>query len=222
MKSTLPVIIAFVVGLLMVITFFTPEDGTFMGEVRAQILIWGTIIGGFTLVLGVASLWRINQKVVSLKKPGWGYNVLTLIGVLIMAIPSLLPVSWSTLFGDSTGSIYDWFFTYVTTPMTATMFSILAFYIASAAYRAFRARTVEAALLLITACLVMLWRIPMGEAFLRLFSDALPDAINQYIMNGINLSVQRGIVMGAALGAAANSLRILLGIERTYMGPGRS
>jgi len=95
---------------------------------------------------------------------------------------------------------------------------MLAFYIASAAYRAFRARNAEATLLLLTAVLVMLWRVPMGEAFLRLFSVNLPDYINTYIMNGFNVSVQRGIIIGAALGAASMSLRIILGIERTYMG----
>jgi hypothetical protein len=102
----------------------------------------------------------------------------------------------------------------------ATMFAMLAFYIASAAYRAFRARNPEATLLLITATLVMLWRIPMGEAFLRLFSDSLPNYINTFVMNGANLAVQRGILIGAALGAASMSLRIMLGIERTYMGKG--
>jgi len=74
----------------------------------------------------------------------------------------------------------------------------------------------------------MLWRIPMGEAFLRLFSDNLPwlfsdnlpDKINTYIMSGANVAVQRGILIGAALGAASMSLRIMLGIERTYMGKG--
>jgi hypothetical protein len=101
-----------------------------------------------------------------------------------------------------------------------TMFAMLAFFIASAAYRAFRARNAEATLLLLTAVLVMLWRVPMGEAFLRLFSDSLPHYINMFVMNGFNVAVQRGIIIGAALGAASMSLRIMLGIERTYMGKG--
>ena len=102
--------------------------------------------------------------------------------------------------------------------MMATMFATLAFYIASAAFRAFRARTAEATLLLLTATLVMFWRVPIGEAFLNLLPGDLPTLINQFIMGGVNLAVQRGIIIGAALGAAALSLRIILGIERTYMG----
>jgi hypothetical protein len=157
---------------------------------------------------------------VQAQKEGWLYNLFTVISILVMAIPSVLPVSWLSLFGRSDGSIYDWLFFHVDYPMMATMFAMLAFYIASAAYRAFRARNPEATLLLITATLVMLWRIPMGEAFLRLFSDSLPDYINTFVMNGANLAVQRGILIGAALGAASMSLRIMLGIERTYMGKG--
>jgi hypothetical protein len=64
----------------------------------------------------------------------------------------------------------------------------------------------------------MLWRVPMGEAFLSGINPNIPDLINTYIMNGANMAVQRGIIIGAALGAAAMSLRIMLGIERTYMG----
>jgi hypothetical protein len=108
----------------------------------------------------------------------------------------------------------------VSTPMAGTMFAMLAFYISSAAYRAFRARSAEATLLLLTASIVMLWRVPMGEALLNNISHYLPGFINTYIMNGVNMSVQRGIIMGAALGAASMSLRILVGIERTYMGRG--
>jgi hypothetical protein len=102
--------------------------------------------------------------------------------------------------------------------MMSTMFAMLAFYIASAAFRAFRARNAEATLLLLAATVVMLWRIPMGEALLRAIHPNIPNLINTYIMNGANLAVQRGIIIGAALGAAAMSLRIMLGIERTYMG----
>ena len=151
---------------------------------------------------------------------GWFYNVLTLLGVFAMAIPAVLPVSWSPLLGHNAGSIYDWLFNYMQAPMMATMFATLAFYIASAAYRAFRARSAEATILLVTACLVMLWRVPMGEAFLNILPGDIPNLLNTYVMNGANMAVQRAIIIGAALGAASMSLRIILGIERTYMGKG--
>ncbi len=202
----------------MVVSFFFRAEGSFLGRIEPEILSWVTIVGGFTLLLGVVSIVRVNYTAVKRKADGWGYKLATLISVFVIAIPAMLPTGWSDQFGRGDGSIYKWLFNYLDAPMMATMFAMLAFYIASAAFRAFRARNAEATLLLITAIIVMLWRVPMGEEFLLSIHPDIPGWINTYIMGGANLAVQRGIIIGAALGAAAMALRIMLGIERTYMG----
>ncbi len=218
MRTTLPVIIAFLAGFVMVLAFFFNPEESLVGQFEQEVLKWVTIIGGFTLLLGVASIVRVNYTAVRRRRENWGFKLATLVSIFVMAIPAVLPTGWSHLFGTGPGSIYDWFFNYLDAPMMSTMFAMLAFYIASAAFRAFRARNPEATLLLVTATLVMLWRVPMGEAFLKSIHESLPQYINTYVMGGANLAVQRGIIIGAALGAAAMSLRIMLGIERTYMG----
>lgn len=223
MRTIAPLIIAFVSGVIMVVAFFATPETPFLGTITQELLIWSSIIGGFTFLLGGISITRVNWRQVALRRPGWGFNLLTVVAVFAMAVPALWPEAWTpatmiNLVGRDAGSIYDWFFNIIVTPMSQTMFALLAFYIASAAYRAFRARSAEATLLLITAALVMLWRVPMGEAALAAVNENLPGWINTYIMSGVNLAVQRGIIIGAALGAATFSLRILLGIERTYMG----
>lgn len=225
MRTTLPLILAFISGIIMVVSFFINPEQKVLGDISQELLIWASIIGGFSFLLGAVSITRVNWRSYKTRRPGWGYNLVTIVGVFMMAIPALWPTSWlpesmASLAGRNAGSVYDWFFLYLATPMSQTMFAILAFYIATAAYRAFRARSSQATLLLITASIVMLWRVPMGEALLRVIYDGLPEIINTYIMAGINMSVQRGIIIGAALGAATFSLRILLGIERTYMGKG--
>ena len=202
----------------MVAFFF--RDDSLIGSLRQEFIVWLTIIGGFTLLLGVVSIIRVSWTGVQRRKEGWQYKILTLLAIFAMAIPSVLPASWSPLLGRADGSIYDWLFNYMQAPMMATMFATLAFYIASAAHRAFRARSAEATILLITACAIMLWRIPMGEAMLNYIPGDLPGWLNTYIMGGANMAVQRGIIIGAALGAASMSLRIILGIERMYMGKG--
>lgn len=225
MKTVLPILIAFVSGVIMLVAFFFDTEHTLIGKASEDLLIWSSIIGGFTFLLGAISITRLNLQSVMRRKAGWGYNLVTVIGVFTMLVPALIPSSWLPaslvgLNGRGAGSIYDFQFIYIFTPMSQTMFAVLAFYIASAAYRAFRARSTEATLLLLTASLVMLWRVPMGEALLRQVSDSLPEAINTYVMGGVSMAVQRGIIIGAALGAASMSLRILLGIERTYLGKG--
>jgi hypothetical protein len=105
-------------------------------------------------------------------------------------------------------------------PLQAAMFSLLAFYIASAAFRAFRVRNIEATILMVAAFLVMLGRTPLGEyvfSWARGGEGWLP-AVTDWIMAVPNTAAQRGIIIGAALGAASMSLRVILGIERSYLG----
>ena len=96
------------------------------------------------------------------------------------------------------------------------MFAILAFFIASAAYRSFRARSTEAALLLVAALIVMMGRVPLGEYLIPLTGD-----ITSWILNVLNASVRRAILIGVSLGAVALSIKIIFGIERAYLGGGK-
>jgi len=88
----------------------------------------------------------------------------------------------------------------------------LAFYIASAAYRAFRARTILATILLLSAIIIMLRLVPLGPL----------SGINQWLVNFIltvpNMAAKRAFWLGVGLGATATALKIMLGIERGYMG----
>jgi len=108
----------------------------------------------------------------------------------------------------------------VQAPMQATMFALLAFYVASASYRAFRARSVDAALLLVAGVVVMLGRVPVGDflGFTAGGHEISVPALTTFILDVPNLAAKRGILIGVGLGMTATALKILLGIERTYLG----
>jgi hypothetical protein len=118
--------------------------------------------------------------------------------------------------GGREGRIFLYLFENFQIPLSATMFSLLAFFVASAAFRAFRARTPEATLLLIAAVLVMIGRVPIGYYIWHGFPDLV-----EWIMNVPNTAAKRGILFGADLGLISMALRVLLGIERSYMGGGK-
>ncbi|HPH65379.1 MAG TPA: hypothetical protein PLF40_06525 [Kofleriaceae bacterium] len=111
------------------------------------------------------------------------------------------------------GRVRTWMYDHLFAPCNATMFSLLAFFVASAAFRAFRARNVESGLLLGSAIIVLLGRAPMGAAI----STKLP-ALSQWILDIPNNGSRRAIIMGAAVGAIATGLRVILGLERSHLG----
>jgi hypothetical protein len=104
-------------------------------------------------------------------------------------------------------------------PLSATMFALLAFFVASASYRAFRARNVEATMLLGAAFVLMLGRVPIGEWI----SAWLPEGYRlgnaaDWIMDFPMTAGQKAIMIGIALGVVSSALRVILGLERAYMG----
>ena len=117
------------------------------------------------------------------------------------------------------GTGFDWLYVNVYMPLSATMFALLAFFVASASYRAFRARNFEATLLLLAAFFVMLGRVPVGDSITSwLPRDYQLSQWANWIMNVLNTAGQRAIMIGIALGLVSTSLRIILGLERSYLG----
>jgi hypothetical protein len=210
MKKQLPLMIVLVLGITMAVQFFVPSHvSTIVYETLNK---WIIVIAAFAITLAVGSL--INHHVLKIKrrKPGWWNSYVTLIGLVVMAVLGILGrvegMAWMS-------RLYFNLFRFVQAPMDSAMFAILAFYMASAAYRAFRARSKEAALLLISGFIVMLGVIPFGS----LIWDKIPD-ISEWIMMVPNMASKRGILFGVGLGMTATSLKIILGIERNWLGGG--
>jgi len=184
--------------------FFVPHK---TGEdLYDTLLSWSRIIGAFALVLGIGSLFQRHVTNIRKRTHEWGYSVVTLVSFAVMVYVGL---RW----GKGDGTPFDWLFSNVQVPLDATMFSLLAFFVASAAYRSFRARSPEATLLLLAAVVVMLGRVPVGESLYH----KLPAA-TEWIMNVPTVAAKRGILFGVALGAIATSFRIIFGIERSHLG----
>ncbi|MCC6444386.1 MAG: PD40 domain-containing protein [Armatimonadetes bacterium] len=104
--------------------------------------------------------------------------------------------------------------------LDATMFSLLAFYIAAAAYRAFRVRSVEASLMMAAAFIVLIGQVPLGMAL----TGGLPtegwlasfriEVMSNWVLQIINAPAYRAMGFGLALGGLAMALRIWLSLER--------
>jgi hypothetical protein len=209
MKRTVPLAITFLTGLFLVVSFFIPHAP--FGELEQRLLVWFSIVSGFTMLLGVDSLLRSHIKKIARRRGAWGHSIALVAGLIITVTVGIMGfVKYGSPFHMQ--SPFMFVYTNAIVPLQGTMFALLAFFIASASYRAFRARNTVATLLLVSAVIVMLGRIPIGAAISAFFPNA-----QEWIMNYPQLAAKRGIQIGAALGAVSMSLRIMLGIERSYL-----
>lgn len=204
MRKEVPLIITFLAGTFFILDYFIPHTG--FSNIAVKLDGWAIIVVAFAYVLGVANIVRINVDTIRKTKKDLGYRIILLVSLFFMMFVGIFS-------GIGEGTVFRWFFDWIFSPMKATMFALLAFFIASAAFRAFKIRTFQAALLAITAVIVMLGRVPIGESAWSGSTD-----LTEWIMNVPQLAGKRAILIGAALGAISTGLKVLTGLERTYLG----
>ncbi len=222
-RRQLPTLIAGVLGVSMILQFFIPHPVS--KSYYNTLLDWIMIVSAFTYLIAVQSTVQMHMTRIKRRTNDWQFSLLILVSLTITALigvlggayspTSLLMKIFPSVKPDSDTPLM-YVYIYLQAPMQATIFSLLAFYMASAAFRAFRARSFDATVLLITASIVTLGRVPVGQ----FFYSRMPE-IQDWIMKYPNMAGQRGILIGVQLGIIATSLKIILGIERRYLGGGQ-
>ncbi|MDA1008092.1 MAG: hypothetical protein O2800_03685 [Planctomycetota bacterium] len=230
MNRQIALLVTLVSGVLMVLSGFLIPTQSWAEDVAE----WFNVLASIAFVLGAANLAKIHLSKISSRDEGWGFSAVTLIafvatlaiGFLKIGVAPLETAPLVSMSGekDGEGSAFWWLYTFVMSPITATMFSLLAFYVASAAFRAFRAKNVEATLLLVAAFIVLLGRTFAGVVLTGWIPDSLSflrlENLSTIIFEVFASAGNRAIIIGIALGVAATSLKIILGIDRSYMGSG--
>lgn len=202
MDKSWPMLIALVVAIIVIVPFFFNIG--FLSVAEKQVQDWGIIIAAFALVLASINLAQVNIRAAS--RGGGLDKICSIVLLASMAVMAVIGLS-----KGQTNTVYATLFDGIITPGGSTVWAIGVFYIASAAYRAFRVRNVDAWLLLVSSAFVMLGAVPIGEAMW----SQIP-AISDWIMDVPNMAAMRGMLIGAGVGAFSGSLRALLGIERRY------
>ena len=216
MKREVPLLILSICGAFMAFQYFVPHY--LSAAIYQYALNWTIIVGIFTMVVGIGSLVDLHYDRIAHRKEQWQYSIITLIALVTVTVIGL---SSPNAIQNPKG-IFMMIYFFVLSPVIATMFSLLAFFIALAAYRAFRARTILATLLLASAVIVMLGRVPIGDMITGWLPEGLRFSdIARYILDYPNTAAKRAIYIGVGLGVAATSLKMILGIERTWLGGGQ-
>lgn len=165
LKRQLPIIIVIFVGFLALGGHFI-NNAPLKNFIDNDATQWYDIIAGFAVFLGSLNLLKLHLTRVARKSKNWQYSIFSVVGFLLMIIFGFVyhgsEVEWGKHL-DAKDSYFYWMYWYIYQPLSTTMFALLAFFVASASYRAFRIRNYEATLLLISGIILMLGRVPIGS-----------------------------------------------------------
>lgn len=203
MKRKIPALVTSVVAIILVLSTVT----SFGRKINLPAILdnWQLLITAGAFMMGSIGLTKLHIGNIVRRRENWFYSVVLLVSLWGFFILGLIETS--------DGAIYQRIYNSVFVQLDSTMFALLAFYMASAAYRAFRIKNVESGILLVTGALVMLGNVPIGEVIW----SALPS-IKTWIMNVPNSAVQRGLQVCIRLGSLAVVLRVVLGLEKAHLG----
>ncbi len=196
-RQIVPVGIAIAVGLIVLVSqFATNPIGGFLVAAAAQ-------IAAFAVILGLVNVLRVHvQRIVRRDQNAWSSIVILVTAIIVFLV---------VLTSGASSAASDWIFRYLYRPLEASFLSLVVFFIATAAYRALRARTWETALLVITTIVVLVGSIPFLNGVLPIISEFRDWVVNVPAVAGV-----RGIAIGVGLGIVATGLRLLTGIDRPY------
>ena len=217
-KRTIPLAMVFIIGITMFASYYVPHEASQKHYVETM-NEWQNIVAAFAFLLGLISLFLSHYGKIKKKVDGWGYSIFVFIGFLAMVVPAF--VSGGAQVTETGITTLGWAYKSIFNTLQATMFSILAFYIVSTAFRSFRIKSTQAFMLFVVAALLILGKVPIGDL---IWTKALGwtgvqlGSIVEWIMHVPAVAARRGIMIGVAIGAIVISMKIIFGIERQYMG----
>lgn len=180
------------------------------------------VVPSLAFALGLYSLGSVHGKALRRRQRGWSSSLAFFVAAITIMVSAFLQhylakgSNWQSI----NFSIFMALFDGALKNLGATMFSLVAFYIVSAAYRSFRIKSAEAALMMAAAFVIMLALVPFGA----MITNWLPthgwlqvlrlERIGSWILNFPNAAAQRGMLFGLGVGGLAMSIRLWLSLER--------
>ncbi len=177
-------------------------------EKEAAVAFKSTISNALTVATGLRNGFNIDPTLAQRNFPQESTALETAIKESSRAAFELAELNYNRSYAKkASGFFNEAFFV----PLGAAMFALLAFYIASAAYRSFRVRSLEAFFMMCAALVVMLGQIPFGPLYIY---HGLPD-IRLWLLDNISTPAFRAIFFGSSVAGLAMAVRMWLSLEKS-------
>jgi hypothetical protein len=205
LKRILPTAVAIAIGVFVLVSLFVSNP--LLDGIGTYFIDTAVIIAAFALFLGLLNVLRVHARKLRERQGGGLYSAVLLVAMFVVLVLGLFPIP-----GQPSGPnqpAVQWIFQNIQVPIQASFSALIVFFIVTAAYRLLRLRSVEAAVMLIVALLVLVGQVTAG------LLPVLPG-IKNWILDVAAMAGVRGILLGVALGALLTGIRLLLGVERPY------
>jgi len=175
-----------------------------LDKASTKLITITSIVTAFTVALAVIAQFRRGMNIINRRSRGWYFKAYMLVTMVLMLLFSLI--------SRETGP-YHWVMFAVVNPLSSVNYGILAFYMASTAARAFRARNTKALLLLLSGFLVLLYQAPLTGAYIPGI-----EPIALYLGNTFGMAAGRMFLISVTVGAIVFGVRVILGNEPSVLG----
>ena len=225
-RKWLTIALTFVAGLFYLLEFLWPTSTAPNGKQENFLTPFLTPSGIFlqniwvwAVGMGIISLTIVHGRRLFARREGWHNSLaffLAMISITVFGFMSQEGSGGPKLANLSYNALFDG----LLVNLDSAMFALLAFYIASAAYRAFRIRTVESGLLMIAALVVMLGFVSFGVGLTSWIPPNSPwgylrfEQLTVWLLRWINMPTQRAVTVGVSVGGLAMAMRLWLSLER--------
>jgi len=214
LKKIVPISLACVIGVIGAFSYFVKYGPT--DAFKANMVTFDTVLSLMAMAIGIINLSLIHGRFITRRRKGWVFSIILIVfmyAAFVIGLGATERVYGQSFYGViplGTTNLAYFLQTAILNPASTTVMSLLAFYIASAAYRTFRIRNIDSAILLISGSLVLLGQAPIGAFF---FGSGVLD-LKTWILTVPNMAGSRGTTIGIAVGTVAMAVRVLFGYER--------
>lgn len=161
---------------------------------------WGVLLSAFALLLGTINVAWVHVRRVMAGDAGWSHSLLLLVALAVVLVTGLL---------SNTGirsPLVELLFDAIIAPGQATLFALLAFFMAAAAYRYLRVGRTGGVWLLAGVLLVFATQMPIANALLPEVFANLVD----WVVDVPAMSALRGALLGSSFALVIIAVRFLL------------
>ncbi len=205
--------ITFLGGLYFLAEFMLPEEIFGVQNPLTRVLPEANniviIISAMAFLLGPFNLVRSHATTILKHKKGWIESIVFLV---FIGIGAFIQYAFKDVPEDR---YYDMLIRGLMFGFGASSMALLAFYLVSAAYRSFRLGSVESAVMMLAAFIILLGKVPLGDVMTSWIPEEYRlSAVATWILMVPNTAVQRAVLIGAAGGAFTAGLRHWLGLGK--------